>query len=206
MTFQDFRQAFFHEICFTTNQVFAWQQTFDKNNLVRWTQKGYLFKLRNGYYTFREYRNTENINLFIGNRIYKPSYISLHTALAFYGLIPEAIAQTTSVSTLKTTAFINQLGEFSYKTVKPAFFFAYQQLSYQKDRNILMATPEKALLDLLYLYPFYNTLDEMHSLRLDENVLGELLNIDHYRNCIKLLNNKALKHRANLLLKAYQIN
>ena len=91
---------------------------FDKNNLSRWVKKGYLIKLRNGYYTFREYMATQNINLYLANRIYRPSYISLHTALAFYGLIPESVTQTTSVSTLKTALFRNTIGVFSYKKIK----------------------------------------------------------------------------------------
>lgn len=205
MSFQEFRQEFYHQIYFTTNQVFAWRQNFDKNNLVRWTEKNYLIKLRNGYYVFREYRNTQNINLFIANRIYKPSYISLHTALAFYGLIPEAVTQTIGVSTLKTNTFSNQLGNFSYKTVKPEFFFGYQQLAYLENRSILMATPEKALLDLLYLYPFYNTIEEIQALRLDEDVLDESINPERYWGYVNLSNNKALKKRATLLLNAYQI-
>jgi len=35
------------------------------------------------------------------NKMYSPSYVSLHSALAFYGIIPEAIVQTTAVSSLK---------------------------------------------------------------------------------------------------------
>jgi len=51
MNFQDFREAFLHQISFTTNQVQTWHPGFDKNNLNRWVTKGYIIKLRNGYYT-----------------------------------------------------------------------------------------------------------------------------------------------------------
>ena len=84
MNFQDFKEAFLNQIIFTNNQVKAWYPGFDKNNLTRWVQKGYIFKLRKGYYTFKEYKDTKNINLYLANRIYRPSYISLHTALTFH--------------------------------------------------------------------------------------------------------------------------
>jgi len=44
------------------------------------------------------------------------------------------------------------------------------------DRSILFAFPEKALLDLLYLYPFYNTEAEIENLRLDNDYLANDLN------------------------------
>ena len=60
MDYQHFREAFFNQISFTSNQVQAWYRGFDKNNLGRWVKKGYIIKLRNGHYTFKEYLNTQN--------------------------------------------------------------------------------------------------------------------------------------------------
>jgi len=157
VTFQDFRNRFYSTLCFTSNQVLAWYPGFDKNNLGRWVKKGYLIKLRNGYYTFTEHQNLPNFNFYVANCIYKPSYISLHSSLAFYGLIPESIVQTTSVSTLKTARFDNKTGSYSFKKVKDDLFFGYIPMPFTEGRSILMATIEKALLDLLYLYPFYQS-------------------------------------------------
>lgn len=42
MNFQDFREMFYKQIHFTANQVRAWHPGFDKNNLGRWVNKGYL--------------------------------------------------------------------------------------------------------------------------------------------------------------------
>ena len=60
-------------------------------------KKGLLVRLRQGYYTFSEYLASSDHVYFFANRIYKPSYISLHTALSFYGIIPEAVGSITSV-------------------------------------------------------------------------------------------------------------
>ena len=105
--------------------------------------------------------------LYLSNRIYKPSYISLHTALAFYGIIPEAVTQITAVSSLKTATFENDFGYYSYKKIKKELLFGYELKPFG-DHTIQFAYPEKAILDLLYLYPFYNTEKEMEALRMDE--------------------------------------
>jgi predicted transcriptional regulator of viral defense system len=90
MNFQEFRNAFYELALFTPSQVYSWQPGFDKNNLLNWVKKGFLLKLRNGLYTFPEYLAEPGFGLHIANRIYRPSYISLHSALSFYGMIPEA--------------------------------------------------------------------------------------------------------------------
>lgn len=42
--------------CYGVNQVYAWQPGFDRNNLTRWLERGYLTRLRQGLYAFSEYR------------------------------------------------------------------------------------------------------------------------------------------------------
>jgi len=205
MNFQEFRIALFDSVCFTTNQVYAWQPGFDKNNLGRWVKKGFLIKLRNGYYSFPEYRGKPDFSLFVANRIYRPSYISLHTALSFYGLIPELVVQITSVTSLKTASFTNAFGNFSYQTVKPAFFFGYEPKPLTDCRTWLLAKPEKAMVDLLYLYPFYTTPDDFRDLRLDEDLMPELINPEQMLVFAQRFNNKALTNRIRLLLKTYNL-
>lgn len=206
MNFQYFREAFYDQISFTINQVQAWHPGFDKNNLGRWVNRGNIIKLRNGYYTFKEYIAKHNINLYLANRIYRPSYISLHTALAFHGLIPESVTQTTCVSTLKTARFNNEIGIFSYKSVKPQLFFGYQQLSYLDQKSILMAYPEKALIDLLYLYPFYNSTKDLLELRLDEDMLQDIINTERFFANLEQIKCSALNKRAKLLFKIYHLH
>jgi predicted transcriptional regulator of viral defense system len=205
MIFEEFRKEFIDQICFTSNQVYAWHPAFDKNNLTRWVKKGYLIKLKNDSYTFSELRDTNNIQLYIANRMYRPSYVSLHSAMAFHGFIPESIVQTTSVSTMKTKRFENSLGSFSYKKLKTQLFFGYTPLQFSKDKIIFMALPEKSILDLLYLYPFYNTKNELLNLRLDKEMLNEVMNIDRFQEFMYKFENKNLEKRANLFFKCFLI-
>jgi len=203
VNFIEFRRKLFDLACFNIDQVYAWQPDFDRNNLSRWVRKGLLIRLRQGYYTFAEYKEKPDIALYLANRIYRPSYISLHTALSFYGMIPEAVVQITSVTTLKTASFVNLISCYSYKTVKQDLMFGYGLKPLPDGRAILMAEPEKAVLDLLYLYPGYNTLRDMVDLRLDEDYLQDNFKSDIMTELMIKFKNRALEQRVQLLFITY---
>lgn len=205
MNFLEFRNQFFHLACFNIHQVYAWRTDFDRNNFSRWTKKGYLVRLKQGYYAFREYMNMPDYALYVASRIYRPSYISLHSALSFYGMIPESVVQITSVTTLKTASFANDFGTYTYKTLKENLMFGYEGKPMADNRVIPYATPEKALLDLLYLYPFYNTAQELEELRLDEAYLHEDLNKGLLMEYGWAFQSKALEQRIKLLLNTYDL-
>lgn len=205
MNFIEFRGRFVSLACFSTDQVFAVFPGFDRNNLGRWVNQGYLIRLRQGYYAFPEYREKKDFVWYLANRIYKPSYISLHTALSFYGMIPETITQITSVSSLKTAVFRNGFGDYSYKSVRDNLMFGYSLKEIEGGRRIMFATPEKALIDLLYLYPFYNSRQELTDLRLDESYMEAELNMERLLEFADRTGSKALFRRINLLMAVYNL-
>ena len=205
MNYLHFRQKMFELACFNINQIYAWQPHFDRNNLTRWIKRGLLVRLKQGYYTFSELKNKPGVSYYFANRIYKPSYISLHTALSFYGIIPEAVVQITSVTSLKTAIFKNDFGEYSYKTIKNDLMFGYDLKQQADGTTLKFAKPEKALLDLFYLYPFYNSVQEMNELRLDEDFLQDDLDINKMKEFTAKFKNKALSKRVELLFEAYEL-
>ncbi|MDR0954177.1 MAG: hypothetical protein LBM20_02185 [Rikenellaceae bacterium] len=202
MNYLDFKQEFFEVGCFNTHQIRAWNPGFQSNNLTRWTKQELLIKLRQGYYAFPEYLSQHDFSLYLSSRIYKPSYISLHTALAFYGIIPEAVVQITAVSSLKTAEFENDFGTYSYQKMREELIFGYELKPFG-DRTIPFATPEKALLDLLYLYPFYNTPQEMEQLRLDEDYMQSDLDKERLSGYAEQFGNKALDRRLKIMINTY---
>ncbi len=203
MNFIDFKEKFFEIGCFSIQQIYAWQPGFDRNNLLRWSNRGRIIRLRQGFFAFSEYKQTPDFALYIANRIYRPSYISLHYALSFYGMIPESVVQITSVSSLKTMLFENGFGEYSYKKIKSDLMFGYKPRTITDNRTIMMATPEKALLDLLYLYTFYDNAEELEELRLDEDFMLEDFNYDRMEHFLNGFKSKALDKRVSKLLKVY---
>ena len=205
MNYLEFKSRMFDLGCFNTHQVYAWKPDFDRNNFVRWAKKGLLLRLRKGYYTFPEFKSKPDFTLFFANRIYRPSYISLHTALAFYGIIPEAVVQITSVTSLKTASFQNEFGNYEYKSVREELMFGYDIKPIANGQSLQLARPEKALLDLLYLYPFYNTEQEMEDLRLDEDFLLDELDLQLMEDYLLKFKNKALEKRVKLLKNTYNL-
>jgi predicted transcriptional regulator of viral defense system len=123
-----------------------------RDNINKWTKKGYIHRLKNNLYTLNENdRKTGVSRFFIANYIYTPSYVSLEYAMYHYGLIPENVYEMTSVTTVKTARFENHYGVFSYSNVKPDLFFGYTAQKDENDMQFVIAEPEKAFLDFVYL-------------------------------------------------------
>ena len=137
MDFLTFRERMCPLGCFNINQVLLWERDFDRSNLTRWCRKGLLVKLRNEYYAFPEFKQAPDAARFVANRIYSPSYISLHSALSFYGMIPEEVVQITSVTTLKTAKFQNTFGTFHYQNLKTNLYFGYEIKTLPGGRGVL---------------------------------------------------------------------
>lgn len=205
MDFLTFRERMYPMGCFNINQVLLWEKDFDRNNLTRWCRKGLLVKLRNQYYAFSEYRQMPEFSRYVANRMYAPSYISLHSALSFYGMIPEEVVQLTSVTTLKTAKFENAFGTFHYQNVKTPLFFGYEMRTMQNGRGLMFATPEKALLDLLYLNPYYKSEQDMEELRLDEDYMQNDFNTSLMEEYLTKIGSKTLDKRMRTLLKVYEL-
>ncbi|MFO7791084.1 MAG: type IV toxin-antitoxin system AbiEi family antitoxin domain-containing protein [Bacteroidota bacterium] len=200
----EFRNKFFKQYCFTNHQVELLFPGFDTKNLFRWQQKGYILKLRNGLYTFPEHLSIPGFNLYLANKIYNPSYISLQFALNFYGIIPEIVMRISSVSTLKTKKFVNRAGTFEYRNVKPQLFFGYE-IKKSKELHILIAEPEKAIIDLLYLNPFYNNEKEMRLLRCNDKILKQIIHLDKLLEYAENTNNKMLVKRIHIFKNVYNL-
>ncbi len=123
-----------------------------RNQLSRWTKNGKLISLRKGMYAFHpEEASSAPEILYIANRLYEPSYISMEYALSLYELIPEYVPTVTSVTTRKTMSFKNELGTFSYQRVVPGAFRGFRQEKQDHNKQVFVAEPEKAVLDFLYL-------------------------------------------------------
>ena len=203
MNYIEFKEKMFDLACFSNDQVYSWRPDFDRNNLSRWIKKGLLIRLRQGYFTFPEYKGKPDYAWYFANRMYRPSYISLHSALSFHGIIPESVIQITSVTSLKTAYFVNLFGEYSYKTIKKELMFGFILKTIPDGRTLQIAEPEKALADLLYLYPEYQTKHDMLDLRLDDEYLGNELKKDLLREYISLFKSRSLEKRANQLFLGY---
>lgn len=79
-----------------------------------------------------------------------PAYISLQTALYFHGMISQIPSMIYAVSVARTRMYKTIIANVSIHHVKPEFFFGFEE---KKNGLLKIATPEKALIDFLYLSP-----------------------------------------------------
>ncbi len=116
--------------------------------LIRYVKRGWVLRLKDnrGLYCLRQ---TLPHPWHLANRLLLPSYISLESALAHYGLIPETVYAVTSVSPKTTRTFQSMDRLFTYQKIKSSAFTGYRPLPVD-GRTVLVAEPEKALVDYLY--------------------------------------------------------
>jgi len=123
-----------------------------RNQITRWKNKGLLIQVKKGVYVLnKDDRRVSPGRFFFANQIIWPSYVSLESALGYYGIIPEAVKDVTSVTSRKTACFKNAMGEFIYQHIKPQAFKGYRSFKGEEGLDVFIAEPEKALVDFLYL-------------------------------------------------------
>ena len=112
----------------------------------RLKKQGYIQRVKRGLYKLLD----EQIpDLYIANKLYEPSYVSLEFALSYHRVIPETVYEITSI-TPKTTRRFETLGKiYSYRRVKKEAFTGYTT-GKQRGISFLIADPEKAFVDLNY--------------------------------------------------------
>ena len=81
----------------------------------------------------------------LANILYRPSYISLESALNYYGILIQTPQEITSITTKPANYFEQDGKRFSYSHIDLKYFSGYQKVE-----NYLIATPEKALVDIIY--------------------------------------------------------
>ena len=144
-----------------------------KQYLSRWKKSGLIAPLRKGLYelTFPE-RYTIS-DMYLANKIYSPSYVSLETALSHYSMIPEVSMAVTSVTSKSTRRFKNNHGLFIYHSVQSKAFCGYT-IENHNGVDVLIAEPEKALADFLYFKTLRVQEFDVKALRLDSKRTARL--------------------------------
>ena len=171
MKYINFRQQFTTPI-FTSQDIRLLATDITPSQLTNWQKKDYLTKIRGGVYVFNDAKDTLSAQE-LSTILVEPSYISLESALFNHNLIPEVIFATTAVTIKNNREYDTYLGHFSYQHLKSELYFGYSQQPGQF-RPYLIAEPEKALLDFLYLHPDYQTKVDIESLRLNLEIFYAL--------------------------------
>ena len=129
--------------------------------IKRLKKEGLLEGLSNGVYHLTD---TPSNDFVIANNLYYPSYISLETALNYYGILIQTPYIISSITTRRNKLIKQQEKEFIFFHLKGDYFF-----DYIKEKDFLIATPEKALIDTI----FFNSIRKLKT-DLSELVLEQI--------------------------------
>ena len=128
---------------------------FPKDKVAAMEKQQQLIRIKKGLFVVApEVSKTEISRELIANHLYGPSYISLESALSYHKLIPERVYSIRSVTVKRAKQYTTKLGKFDYRTVPENYFSIGLQQEQTESKNIfLIATPEKALCDMIVLTP-----------------------------------------------------
>lgn len=196
-------------IDFTALATVFGDHKFPKDKISNLKKKGDLIRLKKGIYVVSPKIHNQPIsNELIANHLYGPSYISLETALSFHSLIPERVHTIRSMTFKRSRKFSNPLGNYEYISAPKKYFkIGIQQNIINNEYAFLIASPEKALCDIIVATPrlriqsvkaMQKYLEE--DMRIDFSVI-EQINIEIIEQCIASGKKKAELGQLYKLLK-----
>lgn len=149
---------------------------FSRHGLIkRALGKGEILQIRRGLYCLAPRFRKKPVSVYaVAQRVYGPSYVSLETALAFHGWIPEAVHACTCASYGNARDFDTPVGPFVYRRIPQRVFYADVERHVDTDGNVfLMASPAKALTDYVYVHRVDWAIDDASaSLRIEPEDLA----------------------------------
>ena len=120
--------------------------------LSRWVKSDRLIQFRRGLYALAQpWRKIDPHPFLIANRLHPGSYVSLQSALAWHGAIPEGVVVVTSVGSGRPETVNTPLGTFQFQHLAEPLRFGFSRIEVAPRQFAFVATPEKALLDLVHL-------------------------------------------------------
>jgi len=139
-------------------------------------QKGLIIRVKRDLYVVSPKVHQQEISTeLVANHLYRPSYVSLESALSYYGLIPERVYTVRSVCTKQYKQYSTPLGNFEYIKVPENYFsIGINQEIVENQYAFLIASPEKALCDKIVTTPNLR----LQSVKAMQSYLMEDLRID----------------------------
>lgn len=112
---------------------------------------GSIVRIKKGLYVFgNAWRRRPICRELLANLVYGPSYVSLEFALSAHGFIPEGVNSVTCVTLGKPRRFQTPMGLFTYRKIPERAYATGFAIARSGPDAFLMATPEKALADLVW--------------------------------------------------------
>jgi hypothetical protein len=164
-----------------------------RNKIANLETEGKLIRLKRGLYVVSPDESGKLLSTeLIANHIYGPSYVSMESALRYYGLIPESVSVVRSITTKRSRGFENSISRFDYINSSEKYYPIGINQKIINDYSFLIASPEKALCDLIVFTPevrprFVNALQIFleENIRLDMEAFFKM-DVNIFRECAEV--------------------
>lgn len=169
--------------------------------LSRWVKSGRLIQVKRGVYTLNEMHALQPVDWqYVATFVHRPSYISMHSALADYGMIPEHVPNITLITTKRPKIIELEKKQLIYQHVKRELFWGYETRG-SRDMPIFFAEPEKAVLDLFYFTPLKISISFIEEMRF-QNL--ELLNMIKFMEYVQRFKSPKITKAAKTFMKFFE--
>ena len=128
---------------------------YPRNKVSALEKRGDIIRLKKGLYVVSEKISRKAVSReLIANHLYGTSYVSLETALSFYGMIPERVFSIRSMTVKRAKNFKTPFGYFDYTTVSTDYFsIGIRQEIVENEYAFLIAEPTKTICDMIVATP-----------------------------------------------------
>ncbi len=173
---------------------------YPRDRVTKLLASGRIVRVKKGLYILGDkLRGGPFSREILANLIYGPSYISLEYALSYHQMIPEWVRNVTSVTSAKNKSFTTPVGVFTYRHLPTAHFpSGVRSIPMSDGRSFLIATPEKAIADILYFAGGLSSKAEVEdflfeNMRIDEEAV-ERLDVDALEKIVAPYKGSAMKY------------
>jgi predicted transcriptional regulator of viral defense system len=171
----------------TFNQIFQeaeglWDYKQTKNLVTKLVKDGWLIRIKRGLYAISDLSSRGFLSqspYVIANLLVADSYVSFEAALQQYGMFDQLTGKTISISLIQRKSV--QLGgmEYGFVKTKPENYFGWQEVSVGS-QTARIATPEKALIDMVNFHKSQYSIDLVIEKLLDYKNDLDLTRLNEY--------------------------
>lgn len=185
MNFLEFSKVFGENRLIDIRNVSTYFNGMDRRRLFEWQKRGLIVKVTNNFYvTAGKPLDSDGLKT-LACGIYAPAYIGLASALSWHHFIPEAVFQTTAVTTRRNRLIRSSVGDFHYRSIKARLFFGMSVIDRGND-HFFISDPEKTLLDHFYFTPNSDKKETLAEMRLNVDEIRRVIDAKKLEGYLRL--------------------
>ena len=171
----------------TSDKIFSeaerfWDYRQAKNLVTKLVKNGWLIRIKRGLYAISDLSSRGFLSLspyVAANLLNHESYVSFESALQHYGMFDQLIGKTISVSLVQYKSVKLAGIEYSFIRTKPEYYFGWQNVPIG-NQTARLATPEKALIDIVNFHKSQYSIDLVIEKLLDQKSDLDLTRMTDY--------------------------